>query len=187
VIRVIQTGIVSVAVVILLAACGGEPGTSFGPQDIAEVQQRALELAEQEIARFQAIDDKYRNDVNFYAMSGHPFYPEHGVYAKVYRDYADAEVAEVQLTNDLLKPISVDVAYNFSVQVTEGRNSRDADSPELAESDTEFSERWQGEIRKTYFFDFEKEPVGELPPAPDPPNYWTDTELTGYGGGGFQQ
>lgn len=150
-----RTTVLALAVVLaaLAAACGKNslPDSPGAPERITLIKKNALARAEEEMKRFQAIEEKYKNDTEEFLCIGHPFDPTIGVFAKVYREWKDARVADIRLSDSLERPYEIDVVYSITVWSTEYEPNFKPDAQELAEPKTEFSPRRDKEIHITYY------------------------------------
>jgi hypothetical protein len=172
------------AVAVLVAALAG-CGDKGGGVSQEELKERAIKLAEADIKRFEAIEEKYKDDVVFNQFSGNPFMPEMGVFLKVYRDFEGFEVQDIRLRDSLTEPVELEIAYKSTIMHTPYHEYEHAESPVKAAQDTEYEEGREdvfskiyilddeGEVSRTYFRNLAGEIEEEERALPERANYYS--------------
>lgn len=160
--------LIGVLFVVLAAGCA-DKRASFGPQDVARIKEKANALAENELKRFGAAEEQYKDKVEFFLLEGHPFMAGLGAFTKIYRKYTGYEIKGIYLSDNLTKPVQVDIVYTFDVMCNEyvgARGDSDHEAEVAAMNSNEFSVRRTGQFDVTYYSDFDGEFQAEsyLPP-----------------------
>lgn len=147
------------------------------PAFVAKLHDKAARLAQSEIAKFNTIELTYKDTVEFHQHKKHPFNPGGGVFVKSYTEYTDYWIKDIRQTDSFLHPITFDIAYRLKFYATTGEHHSDTPgSEELAEKETEYHVRWEGEIVRNYACDATGEYVGDLPEIPERGHYFESPE-----------
>lgn len=161
--RLICTALVLLAVSL---ACGRN-SASFGVPDIVVLREAGNRLAESEMKRLQALEEP-RKDELIRSPTMNPFtYGTSGIYSRVYREYTGYEVKDIRLKDSLLSPVEYEIAYEFKVFSTPGKNDEFPGAKEIAESEREFSLRRESSLTMTYLTDLE----GKVTEQPEDPPF----------------
>ncbi len=155
----------------LLAACGADNAERVDPGYIKSLLQKAETLAESQMAALNKAEEQYRDAARFFKFDWHPFDPESGVYAKVYRHYASYEILDILRSESLLRPIHIVIRFHYDVLSTPERHTDYMHSEEMAWMDKEFSVLRKEDITRVYPCDAQGEYYGGLPDIREPASY----------------
>lgn len=171
---------ISVAVVVALlgVACGkGLPDEPGAPERIAMIRENVLKLADEEMARFQAMEEKYKNDCKEFLCLAHPIDPTIGVYSKVYRQWESASVVDIRLSNSLERPYEIPVEYTYTVMATPYHSNSEPDAAERCEEETEFEPLRQETHTIAYFAAMDCELTDDRGEWPGRQNWYSPSNL----------
>ncbi|MBI4559928.1 MAG: hypothetical protein HY706_20245 [Candidatus Hydrogenedentes bacterium] len=140
-------------------------GCQAGPPTVAQLQEKARELAEVELAKFNAIERTYQDVVDHHENT---FMPEIGgsVYLKMYRVFESYEVRDIRKTDSVIQPYFYDILYKYRLLSTRPREASDPASPEKAKGDREFIVAGEYYALRSYPCDDKGNYRGTLPDLP---------------------
>lgn len=169
--------LVAAACLALAAGCEGR-GNAFTPTNkFAEhLRQLAENLAREEMAKFNRIEETYKDVVSLDEQPNNEATTGGGVYYKKYRVFKRCEVLDVKRTDSYLKPIEMVVRFHYDLMGTTPRHTDFPDSASVASRDTTYEklrERW---ITRRYRCDYTGRYDGALPEVPPPDNLYFPPE-----------
>jgi len=130
--------IAALAAVLIVGCTQTVPSTSSGSGQESvteyglELQQKAINLASSELARFNAIELLYRNiPIRHRITNPGTMHFDFG-WVKLYRRFSDFEVKDVRRSDSLLTPIIFEVEYDYELFGT--RFNRESEGPALAKT-----------------------------------------------------
>lgn len=150
-----------------MSGCG-QASNAFNPDAAfaGRVLQRAEQLAKSEMARFQKMEEMYKDTVVLNEMPPNEMHFM-AVYYKSYRRYTGAKVEDISRQDSLIKPIVCKIRFSYDLMGTQPRPI-DMESPrEVAMRDTEYELLKKRHVTMTYYFDIEgnyREASMEAPP-----------------------
>ena len=138
------------------------------------LEQKALDIAETEMARLSAIELVYRNKMYYYGFEIPGINLSHGAYAKMYRQFTSYEVVDITSSDSLLQPILFVIEFNYDILLSEPvfveqENREDALTAYINKN---YHFHRGDKVRRTYSCDEKGSPQQPLPPPLERPNYW---------------
>ncbi len=138
------------------------------PRLVAQLEERAHDLAHRQHEYFKAYEDEHRDEVRFHDISGQPFRDGEGVYAKDYRNFIGYTIDDILRSDSYRTPVEMVVTYYYEWNTTPPRASElgrmllDLDPRLVAESDSEFTPRGRHRMTRRYLCDSRGEYRGNL-------------------------
>lgn len=126
------------------------PGTIDTPQ-ARLLRNKAIQLAQAELAKMNAIELVYRNKSNKYSAGKAEFSVE--VFAKMYRRFTDYDLLDISLSESVLYPVTMSIEYKFDMLATPARNVTMPNSREQSRRDTAFRVHSRHTLRRRYSCD----------------------------------
>lgn len=150
------------------------------PRLIAELEERAHDLAHRQHEYFESYEEEHRNEVRFHEIKGQPFREGEGVYAKDYREFIGYSIDDILRSESYRTPVEMVITYYYEWYTTPPRESElgrillDLDPTLVAESDSEFSLRNRYRMTRRYLCDSSGEYRGVLETPLPLENYYVD-------------
>lgn len=133
------------------------------PVEAEYLRDRAVQLAEAELAKMNAIELTYRNKPAVHTISNPAFFEEIVVYAKVYRNYTHYRIADIAHAESVLHPLSIDIEYDFEIIATRSHHSTVPNAEKEAKIDTVFRVLGRDTFKRHYLCDEEGKQERAIP------------------------
>jgi hypothetical protein len=129
--------------------CHAERDFDVPGRDYVEMlKDKARKLAETEMAKFNAIEQQYRNAIEYHEdlILGHE------MLVKTYRDFKRYKLVDIYRSDSYLKPVTVEIEYEFDYHCSPPRHisRNEAEMRALCEKDTEFTLYRRGKVTRRY-------------------------------------
>lgn len=134
--------------------------------------EKAQQLAQAEITKFNAIEKTYVNTVEFHEHGWHPVNPGGGVYIKSYRNFTHYRIDDIYRSESFLYPITIEISYKYDFFHTKPHHSEMPDSKAKAEEETEFTIRETAVIIRRYLCNNRGDYLGTLADLPPRQQYF---------------
>ena len=150
------------------------------PRLVAQLEERAHDLAHRQHEYFKAYEDEHRDEVRFHEITGQPFRDGEGVYAKDYRDFIGYTIDDILRSESYRTPVEMVITYYYEWNTTPPRQSElgrmllDLDPSLVAESDREFTTISRHRMTRHYLCDSRGEFRGVLETPLPLENYYFD-------------
>ena len=137
------------------------------PEFVAGLEDQAHKLAEADLARFNAAEEQYKNEVSLEVdpANPNPFREGVGAYFKWYRNFTAYKIADIQRSESLLKPIVIQIEYTCDMMATNAwdEDAKDEflgiDPRKNAEKETAFNVQRQVRFLREYPCDAHGSPL----------------------------
>lgn len=133
--------IAALAAVLIVGCTQTVPNTSSGSGQESvteyglELQQKAIDLASAELARFNAVELLYRNIPMRHRITNPGTMHFDFGWVKLYRRFSDLDVKDVRRSDSLLTPIIFEVEFEYELYGT--RFHRESEGPALEKTRTD--------------------------------------------------
>ncbi|MBN2310939.1 MAG: hypothetical protein JXR94_18335 [Candidatus Hydrogenedentes bacterium] len=166
----------AIAAVFVLAVLGlgcreqsGLPSRGF----VEQLREKAQQLAESELERLNAIEQQYKNEIEFH----HHHSLGTQAFTKTYREFIHAEVVDIYRSESYLFPITYEITFTYEHYTTPFRhvNQDKGAAMALSEKDTEYTLYNTAQLTRRYRCDATGEYDGSLPPMPPVTRFFEPT------------
>jgi len=147
-----------------------------GGNEVERMKRAAAKIGDAEIAKFNAQELKYKDEVLFSSIG--TILPEmdfgNGVFMKRYRVFKGYELKDIVKTDSMVAPYILVIEYSYDFMMTpahDARNAGDTEARDLAAKDTEFKADLFHLIRR-YHCDAKGNFVGKISDLPPLENFY---------------
>ena len=164
------------AMVASLFACNGyRGGPAVGDRAfVAMLKEKAAALAQAEMAKYNALDELYKDKVEFSSLSIPVIGSSSGAYLKQYRRFEGFEIKDIYYRPEsLLYPIVFEISFDYETFATDVVHATTPDAAEAAKAMTQFNSYGRYALTRRFRCDMNGNYVGSLPPRPPIPNFFS--------------
>lgn len=138
------------------------------------LEQKARDLADNEMARLSAVELTFRDKLYYHGLEVPATDISHGAYAKMYRQFTSHKLLDITYSDSLFHPILFTIEFKYDILVSEPvfvehENRTDA---QTANTNKIYHFHRSDKVRRTYPCDEKGSPQEPLPPPLKRPNYW---------------
>ncbi len=138
------------------------------------LEQKAWNLAENEMARLSAIELTFRDKLYYHGLEVPATGISHGAYAKMYRQFTGYELVDITYSDSLFHPILFTIEFKYDILVSEPvfverEGRKDAQAANINKN---FHFHRSAQTQRIYPCDEKGSPQLPLLPPLDRPNYW---------------
>ncbi|HIB53399.1 MAG TPA: hypothetical protein EYO39_01010 [Nitrospirales bacterium] len=155
----------------LLAGCA-EKSEESASEYADRLQNMAVAIGQNELARFNAADMLYKNIPELHSVQIPIMNTYNHAWAKTYRRYTDFSVVDITRSASLVSPISYSITFQYDQFSTQDRSTETAGAKELAIEDTRFNLRFSDSFTRYYFCNEDGLLVDPTPPLPVRPDFF---------------